>query len=98
MLKKSKRILSLVLALIMICSTLGVMAFARDVVAGLVCPMCYEIDCLEYIRYEEQFNRVVECPDHGNHDAEEWYIGALYDCGCCKRIVFVRSFKEYRCI
>ena len=45
MLKKSKRALSLVLALMMICSTMGVMAFAQDVVDGLVCPNCFEIDC-----------------------------------------------------
>ena len=36
MLKKSKRILSLVLALIMICSTMGVMAFAAENIDGVV--------------------------------------------------------------
>lgn len=98
MLKKSKRALSLVLALMMICSTMGVMAFAQDVVDGLVCPNCFEFDCLYYVRYEEQFNRVIECPNHFGHDAEEWYVGAWYDCGCCNERVFVRSHIEYRCL
>lgn len=85
MLKKSKRILSLILALIMICSTMGVMAFAADgeIAFDAYCFYCRAQRDFVCIGYQEMFNRVIECPEHPDHDAEEWYCGVYYECIVC---------------
>ena len=80
--KRSRRILSLVLALIMICSTMGVMAFAAvgDPINAF-CTECGVQQTFLYSHYSDTINRVVECPKHnGTHDAEERYLGHMYYC------------------
>ena len=100
MLRKAKRTLSLVLALIMICSTMGVMAFALDDDAiERRCPACGKITRLDYYCYENALERVIECPIHeGAHDAEEWHIGDHYKCRDCKAIVSFNKTITYVCL
>ena len=91
MLKKSKRILSLILALVMLCSTLGVMAFAAEkpATAYIECPSTTCKNAWRTYRYRcsEGLNRIIECPLHnGMHDAEEWYYSEYYCCEVCNRI------------
>ncbi len=98
-----KRTLSLVLALIMICSTLGVMAFAQeraDVIGcscGICKPYCQWNEFL-FVREEESLNRVTECPVHLNHDAGEYYIYEVLRCTKCKHLTYHLLRVEYRCI
>lgn len=98
MLKKSKRALSLVLALIMICSTIGIMAFAQERAVVLECYWCLDSERFAYSHPGEQFNRIIECPTHGNHDAEEWYVGHYYDCLECNKLVFAHTSTRYICL
>lgn len=74
MLRKAKRTLSLVLALIMLCSTMGVMAFA----AVNTYPFCPECDdtVRDYYLVEQSrsFDRIIVCPTHDTHDAEVWRV------------------------
>ncbi len=84
MLRKTKRTLSLVLALIMICSTMGVMAFAAETAAPSECPNCGEDLVLRRIE-DWQFNRVIVCPLHNEqHDAEEYYVHYILRCRNCE--------------
>ncbi len=82
-----KRTLSLVLALIMICSTMGVMVFAHTR-ANMYGP-CGSDDCQGKNRHftrcsDEYLVGIVECPLHdGAHDAEEWEIAEWYACDTC---------------
>ena len=99
--RKYKRILSLVLALITICSTLGVMAFAADDESiDNYCAVCGTTTRQDYYCYENCINRIIECPKHnGEHDAEEWYIGSHYTCRSCKEIIPGPDFKiTYVCL
>ncbi len=88
MLRKTKRTLSLVLALIMICSTMGVMAFAQER-ASMYAP-CRSDYCQggyrHFTRYSDEYLvRIIECPLHDRaHDAEEWEIVTWYVCDTCE--------------
>ena len=103
MTRKMKRTLSLILALVMLCSTMGVMAFAQtradDDFIEDTCPVCGADTQLYYYCYENTMERIVECPTHGGHDAEEWHIGAQYICRACGRIVPGPDFEiTYVCL
>ena len=92
-----KRTLSLVLALIMICSTLGVMAFAADELQE--CGRCGRTPTSYYTVFNSRsFDRITECPTHETHDAEV-YI-ALYDRYCSKHDVYVgwETVTVYICL
>ena len=93
-----KRTLSLVLALVMICSTLGIMTFAQERAVVLECYWCEDSERFAYSHAGEQFNRIVECPTHGGHDAEEWYVGQYYRCLDCGGLVFTRTSTKYICL
>ena len=101
MLRKTKRTLSLVLALIMICSTLGVMAFAAVSTELYWCEVCRD-EVYAYYTPESQANwgldRVIECPKHGTHDAEVYK--AYTDCRCvqCNEIVYHYEYVKYICL
>ena len=97
--RKIKRTLSLVLALVMICSTMSFMAFAQES-ANLYgpCKSCRR-DQNFTRRYEDFLNRVIECPLHnGVHDTEEWYIEEIYTCDVCGWEFTYDSVIEYRCL
>lgn len=99
MLKKSKRILSLVLALIMICSTMGVMSFAQE--RANFNKWCYECGTMRnYLLADrvETLNRIIECPTHSGHDAEKWYCDIYYECEVCSYKYIRFTEIEYRCI
>ena len=102
MLRKTKRTLSLVLALIMICSTLGVMAFAAEQGAPLtyygLCPDCRQYQQFNYSFYDDSLNRVVECPEHRDHDAEERIRGNYYTCSLCGFIDSQDAVTYYVCL
>lgn len=90
MIRKCKRTLSLVLALVMICSTMGVMGFAAEPTA-VINMKCSSETCKNTFRNYRHFpveglNRVIECPEHRDHDAEEWYRSHLYKCEMCGKI------------
>ena len=103
MLRKTKRTLSLVLALIMICSAMGVMAFAqeRGVMVCHECPQrtCGSTQCVEKNR-RSFFNRVIECPTHGGHDAEEYYVYVDHHCANCgvEKETFILKARTYVCL
>ena len=99
MLRKTKRTLSLVLALVMLCSTMGVMAFAADDESiSEECPYCHANTRFDYQFYSSSFNRIVECPTHGDHDAEEWYAGNYYTCRNCGLYVSFDLKTTYVCL
>ena len=98
-----KRTLSLILALVMLCSTLGVMAFAQERanVIGCACGICKPYcQWNEFLPkgYDEVLNRVTECPVHLNHDAEEYYIYEKLLCTKCKHYTYHLLRVEYRCL
>ena len=99
--KKAKRILSLVLALIMICSAMGVMTFAAvgDPIDAH-CTECKSQQTFLYSHYSDTLNRVVECPNHnGAHDAEERYLGHMYYCATNpEHWLFIRTDIVYICL
>ena len=103
MTRKMKRTLSLILALVMLCSTLGVMAFAQtraNVIScscGICKPYCQWNEFL-FIRNEKTLNRVTECPVHLNHDAEEYYIYDVLKCTKCNHYTYHLLRIEYECI
>ena len=96
--KNSKRILSLVLALIMVCSTMGVMVFAqeRSVINCHECPVasCSETRCVEKNEHTD-FDCIVECPTHGTHDAERHYVYVDHWCGVCDVVKEENIFVHY---
>lgn len=97
-----KRTLSLVLALIMLCSTMGVMAFAAEASAEChFCEICkIEVSCIKK-NEDRSFNRVIECPQHnGAHDAEEYYVYYDHYCPNCKNLIgsYVFDCKNYICL
>ena len=96
-----KRTLSLVLALIMLCSTMGVMAFAAGTsVPCHFCEVCRdEVVCR--IVEDWQFNRVIVCERHNEqHDAEEYYVLHDHYCSNCNTLLCEDVFdrKEYICL
>lgn len=97
-----KRTLSLVLALIMICSTMGVMAFAADdeISFDAYCFYCEAQRDFKCIGYQEMFNSIVACPLHDElHDAEEWYCGIYHVCVVCNIYKISLDFREeYVCL
>ena len=103
MTRKMKRTLSLVLALVMLCSTMGVMAFAQE--RGIIncheCPVknCGETRCVEQ-DVDRSFNRIIECPQHGTHDAEEYYVYVNHYCAACGVLkdAYIFDRYEYECI
>lgn len=101
MLRKTKRTLSLVLALIMICSTMGVMAFAAETSAECCfCETCKdEVACRKVEDW--QFNRVIVCERHNEqHDAEEYYVHVAHKCPNCNSMLtdFYYDRKDYICL
>ena len=89
MTRKMKRTLSLILALVMLCSTMGVMAFAAA--PAMMYMQCFSTVCEGAWRTYldspiEGLNRVIECPEHRDHDAEEWYRSHFYKCEVCGKI------------
>ncbi len=98
MTRKVKRTLSLVLALMMICSTMGVMAFAAETAVLSVCPDCEEDLVLRKIE-DWRFNRIIECPLHDKaHDAAEYYVYCIYRCENCEREYSVAFDRiDYNC-
>ena len=101
--KRSRRILSLVLALIMICSTMGVMTFAVDEDDQLYawCTNCEKQVYFNYYCYENCLERIIECPIHeGAHDAEEWHSGYHYICTGkkCGNIICPSKRITYVCL
>ena len=103
MTRKMKRTLSLVLALIMLCSTMGVMAFAQEqrIINCHECPVssCSETRCVNGKKYRE-FDRIVECPTHGLHDAERYYVHYDHKCAACGVVkeTYVFDHFEYVCL
>ena len=94
-----KRTLSLVLALIMLCSTMGVMAFAAE--ASAECHFCdackEEVSCRK--TQNREFNRVIECPLHdGAHDAEEYYVYCYHYCPNCNQYFGCDVYIERVCV
>ena len=103
MLRKTKRTLSLVLALIMICSTMGVMAFAAEDEFHF-CETCkLEVPCTACVKRHEKlsFNRVIGCPLHNElHDAEEHYVYYDHYCPHCNNLIgpYTYDHKDYICL
>lgn len=102
--KRSRRILSLVLALIMLCSTMGIMSFAAvgDSISAW-CPNCNYQRTFTYLFYNESLNRIIECPNHnGTHDAEEIYCGHFYQCSAYpndkSHRIFILTDIKYACL
>ena len=97
-----KRTLSLALALVMICSTLGVMTFAAEWIS--LAQNCYSEKCggafrfFSFSHYEDSFNRIIECPMHGDHDAEEWYTLCWFACDTCGALDCVNSETRHVCL
>lgn len=104
--RKYKRILSLVLALIMICSAMGVMAFAADDEHPPLDAWCTKCEGGEgaqrtfiFLRHEEEFNRIIDCPKHPEmHDAEEWYTRDVYVSTGCAHLLEFNQKKVYICL
>ncbi len=101
MLRKTKRTLSLVLALIMICSTMGVMALAAASNDAYECPKCPE-PTRDYYEVEgaPSFNRIIECPKHDGHDAEEYYVQVYRYCSIHDVLLpdATYSYRIYICL
>ena len=100
MTRKMTRTLSLILALVMLCSTMGVMAFAQE--RASLYAMCNG-ECGWYANftyhYNETMNRVIVCHLHNEErDTEEWYLSSWYTCDTCGWIGYDSSEIEYRCI
>jgi hypothetical protein len=74
------------------------MAFAQERAVVLECYWCKDSERFAYSHAGEQFNRIVECPTHGGHDAEEWYVGQYYRCLDCGGLVFTRTSTKYICL
>ena len=88
MTRKMKRTLSLLLALVMLCSTMGIMAFAAEKSSPILmqCPSekCNYAPRVYLLQTFEGLNRVIACPLHNElHDAEEWYTSYIYVCDAC---------------
>ena len=100
MTRKMKRTLSLILALVMLCSTMGVMAFAADDMEyEAFCSRCGEQKGLVYRFYDDSFVRMVECPLHnGLHEAEEWFRGHQYTCIDCGLYICPDGETYYVCL
>lgn len=82
---------------------MGVMSFAQE--RGIVncheCPVksCDESQCVEGKEYFV-VNRVIECPYHVDHDAEELYVYVEHRCAACGVIkeTYVFDRYEYNCL
>ena len=102
MTRKMKRTLSLILALVMLCSTMGVMAFAQT--RASLYAKCYSEQCGGNSRhftrhYAEGLNRVIVCPLHNElHDTEEWSLSEWYTCDTCGWMGYNSFEIEYRCL
>ena len=101
MLRKTKRTLSLVLTLIMICSTLGVMAFAAVSTELYWCEVCRD-EVYAYYTPESQvewgLDCIVECPYHLDHDAELYKAGTNCYCVQCGEKVYQYDYVKYVCL
>ncbi len=101
MLRKTKRTLSLVLALIMICSTMGVMALAAVSTELYWCEICKDEVYAEYTPKSEaewEFDRIVECPYHSDHDAKLYIAYTDCDCVQCGETVYHYDYVKYVCL
>ena len=102
MTRKHKRTLSLVLALMMLCSTMSVMSFAAETSAECCfCETCGKpVSCRK--RHEEwSFNRVIVCVPHNEiHDTEEYYVYYDHYCPSCNNLIgeYVFDRKDYICL
>ena len=97
--RKLKRTLSLVLALIMLCSTVAfISAAAVSDPITRTCEKCRTEQTFYYSHYDDSLNRIVECPTHGTHDAEERYQGHFYYCSVCGQFLFIRTAIVYVCL
>ena len=101
MTRKMKRTLSLILALVMLCSTLGVMAFAQE--RASLYAKCGSDTCKNNYRHftkysDEYLVRVIECPLHDHaHDAEEWEIVTWHVCDTCGESAYYSYSTYYNC-
>ena len=83
----------------MICSTMGVMAFAaeREPIEKW-CVVAQKQAICDYYCYENCVARIVECPEHRDHDAEEWHTGDHYRCRECGEIFCLNKTITYVCL
>ena len=96
----TRRIVSLILAIVMACSAMGVMALAIDVDSVTKkCDNCREETLFTYLFYDNNINSIVACPKHnGLHDAEEWYTGNYYKCSDCGYVYSFDLVITYICL
>ena len=97
----TRRIVSLILAIVMACSVMGVMAFAAISTELYWCEICKDEVYAEYTpesQVQWSFERVVECPYHSDHDAEMYT--AYTDCLCvqCDNEVYAYEYTKYVCL
>ncbi len=99
--RKVKRTLSLVLALMMICSAMGVMALAAVSTELYWCEVCKDEVYAEYTLESEaewEFDRIVECPYHSDHDAEVYKASTKCLCVNCYEEVYHYNYIKYVCL
>ena len=92
-----RKVISVLLA-IAITASLCMTAFAASVTTVTnYCATCGK-DTQQYKYVDESLNRVVVCPDHGTHDAEQIYIHTSYECFKCGEIEDGGSVIDYNCL
>lgn len=94
-----KKMITLVLVGVMVAMTCLPVFAAIDANGDIVCDECRQHDQLDYIREDHRsFNRVIECPNHGTHDAEEYYVYGLFYCYECEIYTVEYTGKDYECL
>ena len=93
----TRRIASLILAVVMVCSAMGVMAFARE---GLEeCGECGDVPQSYYtVLYSRDLDRIIECPEHEIHDAEVYVDTYYYYCSLHDNYVGCEYVDVYICL
>lgn len=86
------------LLVVAIVAALCMTAFAANVTTVTrYCDTCGK-NTQQYKYVDESLNRVIECPNHGTHDAEEIYVHTFYECFKCCEIEDGGTVIDYVCL
>ena len=62
------------------------------------CPNGERYDQVDLLREDWGLDRVVVCPMHGDHDAEEYHVHKVYGCYRCKIEFWIYLGEAYVCL